>query len=253
MANEEKGKGLFGALAGMVDSAKTAVHDIKLPDVKLPEVKMPDVKLPDIHLPNPFQGRGTNTEVPAAQNEITAISIQSALQIIYYMMNADGSISNDEEEKFDTIGRELDPLFSTVKAQIVSSCRHQMENLIDPEDRYEAVQDGVREAIITGTNTQEKAITPKLLVWDLLTLAYSDGGYDENERRLLKFIVRRLNVDKTVFLEMESSYLTLVDLENELKWIKATNRPFLTISAMMNEISTRKDAVFQSVKDLIAF
>ena len=52
---------------------------------------------------------------------------------------------------------------------------------------------------------------------------------------------------------MESSFLTLQDLENELSWIKTTNRPYLTIEAIVNEIADRKTAIFESVKDLIAF
>ena len=62
----------------------------------------------------------------------------------------------------------------------------------------------------------------------------------------------RLNIDKAVFLELESSMYTLIDMEKELKWIKTTNRPYLTIEAMINEIANRKNVIFESVKDLIA-
>ena len=91
-----------------------------------------------------------------------------------------------------------------------------------------------------------------MLVWDLLTIAYSDESYDESERRLLKYIVRKLSIDKSVFLEMESSILTLMDLERELNWIKTTDRPYLTIENMVNELADRKNVIFESVKDLIA-
>ena len=51
---------------------------------------------------------------------------------------------------------------------------------------------------------------------------------------------------------MESSILTLMDLERELNWIKTTNRPYLTIENMVNELADRKNVIFESVKDLIA-
>ena len=253
MANEGKGKGLFGSLQGIVDSAKTAVQDMKLPEINIPD-KLPEIKIPEVNISKIFQGKENSSEVPVLQRqiEISSISIPSALQIIYFMMHADGAISNDEEEKFDAIGKELDPIFLSIKEKIVSSCAQHLGNLINPEDYYDAVQDGVKEAIDAGANQKGTAITPKLLVWDLMTIAYSDGGYDENERRLLKYIVRKLHVDKAVFLEMESSLLTIHDLENEMAWIKNSGRPFLTVSAIVNEITARKDAVFQSVKDLIA-
>lgn len=94
-------------------------------------------------------------------------------------------------------------------------------------------------------------ITPKLLVWDLLTIAYSDESYDERERKLLKYIVRKLGVDKAVFLEMESSMLTILDIEKEIAWIKTTDQPYLTIEARINELMKRKAVIFESVKDLI--
>ena len=47
--------------------------------------------------------------------------------------------------------------------------------------------------------------------------AYSDESYDETERKLLKYIVRKLQIDKAVFLEMESSILTILDIEKEIR------------------------------------
>lgn len=85
-----------------------------------------------------------------------------------------------------------------------------------------------------------------------MSIAYSDGKHDDAERRFLKYIVRKLNIDKAVFLEMESSILTLMDIERELTWIKTTNRPYLTIESMVNELSDRKNVISESILDLIA-
>ena len=114
------------------------------------------------------------------------------------------------------------------------------------------LQDGVEDALLMSRQTADSFITPKLLVWDLLTVAYSDESYDESERKLIKYIVRKTNIDKAVFLEMESSLLTLMDIEKELAWIKTTNRPYLVIEAMVNELADRKNVIFESVKDLIS-
>ena len=84
-----------------------------------------------------------------------------------------------------------------------------------------------------------------------MTIAYSDESYDETERKLLKYIVRKLQIDKAVFLEMESSILTILDIEKEISWIKTTDRPYLTIEARVNELTKRQAVIFDSVKDLI--
>lgn len=69
---------------------------------------------------------------------------------------------------------------------------------------------------------------------------------------MIQATAEELQIDKAVFLELESSLLTMLDLEKELSWIKTTDRPYLVIEAMVNEIADRKDAVMQGVKSLIS-
>ena len=114
------------------------------------------------------------------------------------------------------------------------------------------LQDAVGEAIDSSSYDGGSFITPRLLLWNMLTIAYCDGDYAEQERRLLKCVVRKLNIDKAVFLEMENSILTVTELENELQWIKTTDRPYLQIEAMANRINHRRDTIFESVMALIA-
>jgi len=177
---------------------------------------------------------------------------RSAIKIIYFLMAADGEIYHGEEEKFDLIGMELDPDFSNSKEKIIQECQAALNKVIDPEDYYDALQDGAEEALLSSQKTEGASISPKHLVWNLLSVAYSDEKYNDAERKFLKYVVRKLNIDKAVFLEMESSMLTLMDIERELAWIKTTNRPYLTIESMVNELADRKNVIFESVLDLIA-
>ena len=238
-------KGAADAVNGAVDTVKNVTKDVKLPEVKLPEIKPEQIT--GIFAKKPPEEAQAFAE-PAA---ITSISVKSALKIIYYMMAVDGEIFHSEEEKFDSIGQELDPNYTAGKAQLVEECRKQMEKAIDPEDYYDVLQDGVEDAIRATVKPADATIAPKLRVWDLLAIAYSDGAYDDAERKLLKYVVRKLGIDRAVFLELEGSLLTLLDLERELNWIKSTDRPYLTIEATVNELENRKRVVFDSVMDLI--
>ena len=244
MVKNEFGKGLKEKLQSAVDSAVTAAKEVKMPDVK---AKVSDMK-------GAFKKKTTaEAETDHSDTlEIKSISTKSALKIIYYLMAADGEIFHSEEEKFDSIGKELDPNFAENKEQIVKECQAQLDKVIDPEDYYDALQDGVEDALLASRQTADTFVTPKLLVWDLLTIACSDEKYDDAERKLLKYIVRKTNIDKAIFLEMESSILTLMDIEKELAWIKTTSRPYLTIESMVNELADRKNVIFESVKDLIS-
>lgn len=254
MAKKEFGKGLKEKLQIATETAKIlakdATKDIKLPSAeKIKEgakSKVADVK---------DALKKKEKEAPKEQAEILefkVLSTRCALKVIYYMMAADGEIFHSEEEKFDAIGNELDPAFADNKESIIGECKAQMDKVLDSGDYFDVLQDGVEDALLASKPTEDSFVTPKLLVWDLLTVAYSDEHYDEAERKLLKYIVRKMNIDKAVFLEMESSILTLMDIEKELAWIKTTNKPYLTIEAMVNELMDRKNVIFESVKDLIS-
>lgn len=249
MAKIEFGKGLKDKLQGAVDSAKTVAKEVKIPEVK---VKVPDVKATVANIKDAMKKKdGENKKEDSEVLEIKIVSTRSALKIIYYLMAADGEVFHSEEDKFDAIGKELDPDFAKNKEQIITECQAQLDKVMEPDDYYDVLQDGVEDALILSRQTADTFITPKLLVWDLLTVAYSDESYDEAERKLIKYIVRKTNIDKAVFMEMESSILTLRDIEKELTWIKTTNKPYLVIEAMVNELADRKNVIFESVKDLI--
>ena len=244
MAKIDIGKGLKGKIQGAVDSAKSVAKEVKLPDVKAVVSDVTDS----------IKKKGKDSAKSKSDSEtleIKIISTRSALKIIYYLMAVDGELFHSEEEKFDSIGRELDPDFAEHKEQIIAECQTQLDKVIEPEDFYDVLQDGVEDALLASRQTVDSIITPKLLVWNLLTLAYSDEQYDESERKLIKYIVRKTNIDKAVFLEMESSILTLMDIEKELAWVKTTDRPYLVIEGMVNELADRKNVIFESVKDLI--
>ena len=232
-----------------VNSAKTKAKEVKIPDVRIPDLKVAQDKVQQVKDTLKRQDKVEESVTEVA--EIKTISNRNAIKIFYYLMAADGRILPEEEEKFDAIGIELDPYFKERKNNIVKECQIQLDKVIDPEDYYDALQDGIEEALHSSRMNEDSNITPKWLIWNMLTIAYSDGEYDERERRLLKYVVRKLNIDKAVFLELENSILTLMDLEKELEWLKSTDRPYLTIEMMVNEIADRKNVIFESVKDLI--
>ena len=182
---------------------------------------------------------------------VKAIAPQNALKIFYFLIASDKEISSAEEEKFDQIGKEFIPDFDKYKSDIIGECKNQLEKIIDPEDYYDALQDGVESALSEEQVSNNGFITPKLLLWDLMTIAYSDKEYSETERRLLKYIVRKLGIAKDIFLEMETILLTINDIEREITWIKTTDRPYLDIENQVKELEKRRNDILASVKALI--
>jgi len=235
---------------GTVDSAETVLKDAEMAETKTSEYKAAKEKTHRVK--SVFIKKEKKKQDSSGSKSIRRISTNSAMKIIFYLMAADGQIYHNEEEKFDAIGSELEPEYKEKKEQIVKECCEQLSKATNSEDYYMVLQDGVDNALSSSRVTEDSFITPKLLVWDLLTVAYSDENYDEAEQKLLGYIVDKLNIDKAIFLELENCILTLMDLEKELQWIKTTDRPYLKVETIVNEIADRKNVIFESAQDLIA-
>ena len=183
----------------------------------------------------------------------------SALQIIYYLMAVDGEICKAEEEMFDSIGNEmLEELswcsFDEVKPEILEACKEQLDKVIDQDEYYDVIREGV-EACFEKEEEQyysdSEGIKGSMLMWNLLAASFCDGGYTKDERRLIKMVGRKLNLDKALFLELENSAKAIYALDKEEVWLKTTDRPYKTIEDMISEISNRRAVIMQSVKELM--
>ena len=240
MGKKELGNKIFGTIKKTANRVKTVTSDVLVPEVTKAAKKASDTIK---------EKRMEDSMVTVSSTQ--AISPINAVKVCYYLMACDGNIAEEENEKFDWIGQELDSQFSEHREQILRECKERLEKVIDTEDYYDAIENGVDEALLTEQKANSGFVLPKLLLWNLLSISYSDKECHENERKLMKYIVRKLNIEKSVLSEMENSFLTIKDLEKESEWIKNTNRPFLTIESQVKEIEKREQVIFESTKILI--
>lgn len=161
MAIKDFGKGLKSSLHDAVDTVKAKAKEVELPDIKEAGEKTSE-RIKSIF--KKTDGDKPSNEAIAPTQNITSISARSAIKVIYFLMAADGEIYHGEEEKFDLIGLELDPDFSNSKEQIIQECQTALDKVIDPEDYYDALQDGAEEALLSSQKAEEASISPKHLV-----------------------------------------------------------------------------------------
>ena len=186
-----------------------------------------------------------------AVSDIRVLSSEAAILALFYLMAVDGQIHKDEEEKLLDIAKELDPAFAEHKDAIRDVCKKEFDQSLSQEKLYQVIESSVEKLLAEDAPTKDALVTPKILVWDMMTIAYSDGDYSEEEHDLIQFVADKLEVDRAILLELESSMETLSALEKEEQWIKTTNRPYLEIEAHVNEIADRKNVIFQSIQDLV--
>lgn len=176
---------------------------------------------------------------------------RAALKIFGYLMAADGAATADEQECFRAIGTELDPDgFCEYQEQIVEEVDSQLHSGMEEEDAYELLLEGIdRELAVPAEG--EDGIGVRLLVWDLLTIAFSNAEYASAERKLIKHIVRVTGMEHSVFFEMEHSMKTIAAIEKEMNWIEQSTRPYAQVRPIVDELQNRRAATMEGVRQLI--
>lgn len=223
------------ALNAAISSAKDGVEKKEADSGNEPEELSEVVK--DVALPAPEK----------------SLSTEEMLKIIYCLMSVDGEISTEEEQKFNQIGTEMDAEFTEHKEAYVEECRKLLDDVDDSEERYEVIHDFVSDLIRASKDSSSVApVGGKLILWDLYAIVYSDNEFTDAEQKLLRYICRALQIDKSVASEMEQTFKTLMAIDNEEKWLKTTNRRYDKIEERLNELADRKQTIMQSIYALIS-
>ena len=177
---------------------------------------------------------------------------KAAIKAFYYLMAVDGAIAADEVACFDEIGNELDPIeFPKYRDEIIDECEKQMKTIIDDEDYYEVILEGVDKILSAQIGDIERGVSVRLLIWNMLVIAFSNKNYSSFERKLIKHIVRVWNMDRTVFLEMEQIIKTHADIMAELEYTNQSNRPYSEVRPIVDELERRQKVVLNCAKQLI--
>lgn len=175
------------------------------------------------------------------------ITAQGAVKLMCMMMAADGDISQQELGQLQEIGKELDEHFPEYQGKVVEECTALVEKL-DAENYREELNDVVRDVIQESLHAFGATVPVKLLLWNLLVVAQSDSCYQEEEA---SYIARHLEIDKSIVPEMEHALRAMLAIENEMKWLKSTDRPFGTVEPVLTELAKRKATIVQAIHDLI--
>lgn len=180
------------------------------------------------------------------------ISKSGALKAFYYLMAIDGDVTA-ELEKFDEIGNEfMKDGFVQVRQSIIDECQAQIDSAVIDDELYDIIQEGLDRALNETVDRLEDGVAPRLLVWDMLSIAYTDNDYAEPEKRLIAHVARVMEIEKDVLMEMEHLMRTAEAVVSELDTLNNSNRPYSEIRPVVDEIEKRKQTIAKSAEELIA-
>lgn len=180
---------------------------------------------------------------------------KETITIFCYLAMVDRDFSEDEKKKISEIGQAIDSWsFMTYKDEIFSKCEKQSKNIIDEEDYYDVISEGVDEIINSAKNAKdgERNISVRLLLWNLLVISFADNDFSPSERRLIKHIVRITNTEKSVFLEMEQLINTNHTIEKEISELSASYLPYTEVYPRIEELKERSKRIIEISTNLIA-
>ncbi len=180
------------------------------------------------------------------------IQKKSAISIFYGLIAVDGEIGEEELQKLDELGNGLDPEgYPYYRDEIIAAWQTHQAKMIDDEDYYDVIAEGVQEALHQITDDPENGAASRLLLWDMLTLAFINGDYAAVQRRLIKHVARISGIKASVFLEMEQLMQTYVSVEKERAWLKKSERPYTEIEPIVLELNDRIKVLTSAAESLI--
>ena len=176
----------------------------------------------------------------------------SAMKSFYYLMAIDGDILENELDKFNEIGVEIiGDTFIDLRDQIIEECKKQIDSAVLDDDLYDVIQEGLDETLSVNAEKENAGIWPRHLLWNMLTIAYSDGGCSKDENRFISHMARILQVEKSVFLEMKQMMITAIAIQNEIEQLHISEKPYAEVRPLVDEMENRKQTIVEAVKELI--
>lgn len=180
------------------------------------------------------------------EDEEFQITVVDSLQIIYAIMKADGELSQQEQNMFENIGKQIDETFIDDKTMIETVVGSHFKNDID-NDSY--VVASINSAIINSKNKKERGIKPKHLLLNLLSMAFCDG-ISEKEAKAIRYFASELNIDDCID-EFSQSILALSEIENQQKFMTDSNRQYYLIKENLEQLQLRRDVISTNLQALI--
>ena len=178
------------------------------------------------------------------------ISLKNAVKVFYYLIAADGIIADDELQKLSEIGNTIDnadyPLYSD---ELISECASAVEKA-KGEDYYDIIQECTDEALICSEIT-ENSISARMLLWNLITVAYADGSCSDEEKRMMKHIARKLDIEQDIYLEMQEMMRSALNIQKERSMLEKSDKPYSLVKPMIDELDKRLENIIKNVDCLI--
>ena len=180
------------------------------------------------------------------------VSTKDALSSYYYLIAVDEHVTDEERNMFDAIGNDIDPqMFGNYREELVDGCRNTVNQASLSADRFEMLVEAVDDALHAVDADAQDAVSSRLLVWNMLSISFADGGASEDELKMIRHVARHCGVDRDVFQEMEQLMRSASAVLNEKRYLESSNGTYAEIKPIIDEMNKRCAAIQRAAEQLI--
>ena len=177
------------------------------------------------------------------------IEPKSAMKIFYYLLAIDGEVVAEKMGEFRRMHQKIG---NCDQDTVIRECKEQLKKAIDPEDIYEVIKEDVENEMETMNEWNSwRGISVKSLVWDMIFYAYRKRTCLADERKLIKYLVRKGNIGLPYFLEMENAMKTINALDKEEEWVEGTNKTRKELDGIIKELRLRKGIIVEGINIMV--
>lgn len=147
------------------------------------------------------------------------------LTMFYLFANADGKCSKEEENRLSSIAESFDTTpeeLREIKDEVSRVCNGGSDipaKVIDAFDSYENKGTYLLSYWTSNLYGEDRLFT----IWTMISLGYADTEYSENEKRIVKHLVEKWEIDSAIVSVMIDTAETMLALEAKKTWAKSSS------------------------------
>lgn len=180
-----------------------------------------------------------------------AIGKENVVRAFYYLMSIDGIIDAEELKKFEELAVSIDASYPDYKEAMLKECNANIAKAKASNEYYEMIVEAFDKKVYVSKQDPLDEVSARLMVWNMYTISFADGDLSNEEKKFINHIIRFLEVDKSVSLEMEQMCKSFSDIEKEIYWAENSNLKYSTVSPIINELKERQMVISRAAKALI--
>ena len=181
------------------------------------------------------------------ENEV-APSYREFIAVLWYLIHIDGAVTTEERETLDEIASSVDDAYPIYADELEQECALTLEAAAAEFGPQVAAKIEAQKVI---ESMDFSPIDAKLMCWNLLALANSDG-LDKNELDFIRFVSEKAGVSQSVFEELRNYSDAIAEIGAACAQLKASDRSYGEIEPLVSEFEKRERVVLEAAQALVA-